>query len=52
MQAYEERMLYLLMLMRQPRTRMIYVTSQAILPTTLDYYMSDGYLLDSGDPKM
>ena len=40
MQAYEERMLYLLMLMRQPRTRMIYVTSQAILPTTLDYYMS------------
>ena len=28
MQSYEERMLYLLMLLRQPRTRMIYVTSQ------------------------
>ena len=40
MQSYEERMLYLLMLLRQPRTRMIYVTSQTILPTTLDYYMS------------
>lgn len=40
MQSYEERMLFLLMLLRQPRTRMIYVTSQTILPTTLDYYMS------------
>jgi hypothetical protein len=26
--------------LRQPRTRMIYVTSQKILPETLDYYMS------------
>jgi len=40
MQAYEERMLYLLMLLRQPRARVIYATSQTILPTTLDYYMS------------
>jgi hypothetical protein len=40
MQSYEERMLFLLMLLRQPRTRMIYVTSQKILPETLDYYMS------------
>lgn len=40
MQSYEERMLFLLMLLRQPKTRMIYVTSQAILPTTLDYYLS------------
>ena len=40
MQSYEERMLFLLMLLRQPRTRMIYVTSQKILPATLDYYMS------------
>lgn len=40
MQSYEERMLFLLMLLRQPRTRMIYVTSQTILPTTLDYYLS------------
>ena len=40
MQAYEERMLYLLMLLRQPCARVIYATSQTILPTTLDYYMS------------
>ena len=40
MQSYEERMLFLLMLLRQPRTRIIYVTSQTILPTTLDYYLS------------
>ena len=40
MQAYEERMLFLLMLLRQPRARVIYVTSQTILPATLDYYLS------------
>jgi hypothetical protein len=40
MQAYEERMLYLLLLLRQPRARVIYVTSQTILPATLDYYLS------------
>jgi len=40
MQSYEERMLFMLMLLRQPKTRLIYVTSQTILPTTLDYYLS------------
>ena len=40
MQGYEERFLFLLLLLRQPRTRLIYVTSQTILPTTLDYYLS------------
>mgnify|MGYP001822320652 CR=1 FL=1 len=40
MQSYEERMLFLLMLLRQPKTRLIYVTSQKILSTTLDYYLS------------
>jgi hypothetical protein len=40
MQAYEERMLSLLLLLRQPRARVIYATSQTILPATLDYYMS------------
>ena len=39
MQAYEERFLFLLLLLRQPRARMIYVTSQTILPTTIDYYL-------------
>lgn len=35
MQAYEERFLFLLLLLRQPRARLIYVTSQAILPSTV-----------------
>lgn len=40
LQAYEERFLFLLFLLRQPRARMIYVTSQAILPSILDYYVA------------
>ena len=32
LQAYEERYLFLLFLLRQPRARMIYVTGQAIPP--------------------
>ncbi|HXV25021.1 MAG TPA: peptide ligase PGM1-related protein [Alphaproteobacteria bacterium] len=39
MQAYEERFLFLLLLLRQPRARMIYVTSQSILPSIIDYYL-------------
>jgi hypothetical protein len=39
MQAYEERFLFLLFLLRQPHARMIYVTSQTILPSIVDYYM-------------
>lgn len=39
-QAYEERFLFLLLLLRQPRVRLIYVTSQTILPSTIEYYMS------------
>src|SRR6266542_1725972 len=38
-QAYEERFLFLLLLLRQPRARMVYVTSQTILPTIIDYYL-------------
>src|SRR5205809_6140172 len=38
MQAYEERFLFLLLLLRQPRARLIYVTSQTILPSVIDYY--------------
>ena len=37
---YEERMLVNLMLLRQPRTRLIYVTSQQIDPMVVDYYLS------------
>lgn len=36
---YEERMLGMLMLLRLPRTRMIYLTSQPIPDTIIDYYL-------------
>ncbi len=39
MQAYEERYLFLLLLLRQPRARLVYVTSQAIHPSIVDYYL-------------
>jgi hypothetical protein len=38
-QALEERFLFLLFLLRQPRARLIYVTSQAIHPDIVDYYL-------------
>ncbi len=39
MQAYEERFLFLLLLLRQPRARLVYVTSQTILSSIIDYYL-------------
>jgi hypothetical protein len=39
-QAYEERFLFLLMLLRQPRLRMIYVTSMPIEPEIIEYYLA------------
>ena len=39
MQAYEERFLFLLLLLRQPRAEMIYVTSRPIHPAIIDYYL-------------
>ncbi len=39
MQAYEERYLFLLLLLRQPRARLVYVTGQAIHPSIVDYYL-------------
>ena len=36
---YEERMLCLLLLLRMPRTRLIYVTSTPISDTIIDYYL-------------
>src|SRR5499425_2010180 len=38
-QAYEERFLFLLLLLRQPRARLIYVTARTILPRIIDYYL-------------
>jgi len=40
LQAYEERFLFLLLLLRQPRARLIYVTSQTIQPNIIDYYLN------------
>ena len=39
-QALEERFLFFLLLLRQPRLRMVYVTSQPINPLIVDYYLS------------
>src|SRR5499427_6245951 len=39
LQAYEERFLFLLLLLRQPRARLIYATSQMIQPNIIDYYL-------------
>ena len=36
---YEERLLCLLMLLRQPRTNIVYVTSQPIASSVIDYYL-------------
>ncbi|MBV9455848.1 MAG: ATP-grasp domain-containing protein, partial [Rubrobacter sp.] len=36
---YEERMLCMLMLLRLPRTNLVYVTSRPVAPTIIDYYL-------------
>src|SRR3954451_18268613 len=36
---YEERVVWLLMLLRLPRTHLIYVTSQPVAATIIDYYL-------------
>jgi len=36
---YEERLLCLLMLLRLPRARIVYVTSRALAPSIIDYYL-------------
>lgn len=38
-QNYEERFLFMLFLLRQPRVRMLYITSMAIQPDIVDYYL-------------
>lgn len=39
-QYYEERLLFMLMLLRLPNTRVVYVTSQPIAPSIIDYYLN------------
>jgi len=36
---YEERLLYTLMLLRRPNTRLIFVTSQPVASSVIDYYL-------------
>jgi PGM1 C-terminal domain len=38
-QAYEERFLFLLFLLRQPSATLVYVTGQPIEPSVIDYYL-------------
>jgi hypothetical protein len=38
-QIFEERYLFMTFLLRQPRLRIVYVTSQPIAPLTIDYYL-------------
>lgn len=38
-QHFEERFLIMLMLLRDPRARVVYVTSAPVLPTVVDYYL-------------
>jgi hypothetical protein len=54
MQAYEERMLFMLLLLRQPRARVVYVTSQTILPAVVDYYLDllPGVDADDARPRL
>ena len=39
-QAYEERFLFLLLLLREPRLRMIYVTSMPVASKIIEYYLA------------
>ena len=39
-QAFEERFLFLLLLLRQPRLRMVYVTSMPVAPAVIEYYLA------------
>src|SRR5205085_8606173 len=48
-QSYEERMLFLLLLLADPAVRIVYVTSEAVDPATVDYYLR--FLPDPGDGR-
>jgi hypothetical protein len=39
-QAFEERMLFLLLLLRQPRLQMVFVTGRAVSDVVVDYYLA------------
>jgi hypothetical protein len=49
--AYEERYLFLLLLLRQPRATVVYVTSAPVEPRLVDYYLSLVPGLDTPDVR-
>ena len=53
-QAYEERFLFLLFLLGQTNLRLIYVTSQPILPEIVDYYLDicPGAIINSARKRL
>lgn len=48
-QRYEERMLFVTLLLRSPGVRIVYVTSEAVDPAVVDYYL--GFLPDPDDGR-
>jgi hypothetical protein len=48
-QSYEERMLFLLLLLADPTVTMVYVTSEAVDPATVDYHLR--FLPDPADAR-
>jgi len=48
-QSYEERMLFLLLLLVEPAMRIVYVTSEAVDPATIAYYLR--FLPDPDDAR-
>ena len=48
-QRYEERMLFVTLLLRNPDVRIVYVTSEAVDPAVVDYYL--GFLPDPEDGR-
>jgi PGM1 C-terminal domain/Pre ATP-grasp domain len=50
-QAYEERYLFLMFLLRQPGAELVYVTSEPIQPSIVDYYMGLLPGVDASDAR-
>src|SRR5690606_35885433 len=50
-QGYEERYLFLLLLLRQPNAHLIYVTSQQISSEVIDYYLDLLPGVDAGEAR-
>jgi PGM1 C-terminal domain len=51
LQAYEERFLFLLLLLRQPRARMVFVTGQRISDEIVDYFLGLLPGIDQSDAR-